>query len=186
MADYCNILRSHNADDVLTVQVLRFDTKEMLEGQINGRVLEQSFSFADTLEEGSAGAAGSTTGNGGQPEETYSGYTTVSDSSGVLSVEVPVEWTDVRDGDWTVDDQAVGLRLATAPDLDAFFESWGMPGVFFSASADLLKTTDEPGCLIRLTIRIPAPLPSARNCPTDTLPGSTTAGKSVAMSRAAR
>lgn len=143
MADYCNILRSHNADDVLTVQVLRFDTKEMLEGQINGRVLEQSFSFADTLEEESAGAAGS----GGQPAQSYSGYTTITDSAGVLSMEVPVEWTDVRDGDWTVDDQAVGLRLAAAPDLDAFFESWGMPGVFLSASADLLKTTDEAGLL---------------------------------------
>ncbi|MCB0094597.1 MAG: serine protease, partial [Caldilineaceae bacterium] len=56
MADYCNILRSHDAEDVLTVQVLRFDTKEMLKGQINGRVLEQSFSFADTLEEDNSGS----------------------------------------------------------------------------------------------------------------------------------
>ena len=147
MADYCNILRSHDAEDVLTVQVLRFDTKEMLEGQINGRVLEQSFSFADTLEEDNGGGESNTDGNSETSTTSYSDYTSVADATGVLSVEVPVEWTDVRDGNWTVDDQVVGLRLAAAPDLDAFFESWSMPGVIFSASADLLKTTDEAGLL---------------------------------------
>lgn len=147
MADYCNILRSHDADDVLTVEVLRFETQEMLEGQINGRILEQSFSFAETLEEENGGTGGNTEASAGQAGEAYSGYTTVSDSLGVLSVEVPVEWTDVREYDWVMDEQVVGLRLTASPDVDAFFESWGMPGVYFSASADLLKTTDEAGLL---------------------------------------
>ena len=49
MSDYCNILRSHDADDVLGIEVLRFDTQEVLEGQLNGRPLEQSFSFAQEI-----------------------------------------------------------------------------------------------------------------------------------------
>ena len=46
MADYCDILRGHSAADVMSIEVLRFDTEEVLEGQLNGQVLEQSFSFA--------------------------------------------------------------------------------------------------------------------------------------------
>ncbi|MEZ4517505.1 MAG: S1C family serine protease [Chloroflexota bacterium] len=51
MADYCDILRSNSPDDVLSVEVLRFDTEEVLEGQINGRALEPSFSFAVAAED---------------------------------------------------------------------------------------------------------------------------------------
>jgi serine protease Do len=40
MADYCDVLRSRNADDVMSIQVLRFSTGEVLEGQLNGRPLE--------------------------------------------------------------------------------------------------------------------------------------------------
>lgn len=39
MADYCNILRSHEPTDTLSMQVLRYPTSEVLEGQINGRQL---------------------------------------------------------------------------------------------------------------------------------------------------
>jgi serine protease Do len=37
MSTYCEILRSHAADDVMAIEVLRFDTEEVLEGQLNGR-----------------------------------------------------------------------------------------------------------------------------------------------------
>ncbi len=46
MADYCDILRSHNADDAMSIDVIRYDTKEGLEGQLNGEPLTQAFSFA--------------------------------------------------------------------------------------------------------------------------------------------
>lgn len=42
MADYCDILRSHKQTDTLGIQVLRSSTKEMFEGQINGRQLERA------------------------------------------------------------------------------------------------------------------------------------------------
>jgi len=39
MADYCDILRSHKDGDTLSIQVLRFASGEVLEGQLNGREL---------------------------------------------------------------------------------------------------------------------------------------------------
>jgi hypothetical protein len=56
MADYCDILRSHNAEDALSIQVLRFDTQEALEGQINGEPLALAFSFAAAASDASEGS----------------------------------------------------------------------------------------------------------------------------------
>jgi serine protease Do len=39
MKDYCNILQSHTSNETLGVQVYRYMTNELLEGQINGRTL---------------------------------------------------------------------------------------------------------------------------------------------------
>ena len=43
LGDYCDILRT-GPEDVLAVEVLRFDTQQVLEGELNGRALEQSYS----------------------------------------------------------------------------------------------------------------------------------------------
>jgi hypothetical protein len=40
MAEYCDVLRGHTADDVLSLKVWRTGTGEILEGQVNGRALE--------------------------------------------------------------------------------------------------------------------------------------------------
>lgn len=134
MATYCDVLRSHQPTDVLAVQVLRFDTQEMLEGQLNGRELALSFSFAEELDNPENGGAPASTTDA---PATYSGYTTVSDRSGVLSVEVPVEWADVEDGDWTWQEEAVGIRLVATTDLKSVFDSWDTPGVIFNVSTSL-------------------------------------------------
>lgn len=39
MADYCDIIRSHDPNDTMGIEVLRFPTFEFLEGQLNGRSL---------------------------------------------------------------------------------------------------------------------------------------------------
>jgi len=134
MATYCDVLRSHDPTDVLTVQVMRMDTQEILEGQLNGRELAQSFSFADQLEEQNAGS-----GSQSSAGAAYSEYTTVSDRSGILSVEVPVEWTDVTDDDWVWQEEPVGIRLVATTDLDSVFDSWGTPGVLFNVSTSLIE-----------------------------------------------
>ncbi len=45
MADYCDILRSHDPADTLSIQVLRWSNGEVLEGQLNGRELELAATF---------------------------------------------------------------------------------------------------------------------------------------------
>jgi S1-C subfamily serine protease len=53
MSDYCDILRSHQPSDTLNLEVLRFATGEVLEGQLNGRELAVTGTF-DTSSTGSS------------------------------------------------------------------------------------------------------------------------------------
>ncbi len=43
MSQYCDIIRSHEPGDTLNIEILRFATQQVLEGQINGRELEVTF-----------------------------------------------------------------------------------------------------------------------------------------------
>jgi len=139
MSTYCDILQSHNADDVLAVQVLRFDTKEVLEGQINGRELTQSFSIAEEVngEEGNA-TEGTAEGGSAATAPTYAEYTTVTDRTGILAMDVPTEWAEVTSDDWVWNDETVGIRLLAAAELENMLANWGYPGVIFNFSTSLV------------------------------------------------
>ena len=132
MADYCDILRSNTAEDVLDVQVLRYATSEVLEGQINGDELVVTESFAVELAEEVGEGASGTTG-----PSSYSGYTVVSDDSGLLEVELPVEWNDINGVEWTIDGEPHGLAIRASGDLDAFYDNWFTPGIFFGATENV-------------------------------------------------
>ena len=58
MKDYCDILKTHQSGDALAVKVFRYNTGELLEGQINGRELTVTGVF-----EGNTGSSGDTGGN---------------------------------------------------------------------------------------------------------------------------
>jgi serine protease Do len=90
MQQYCKVLRSARENTPISVRVVRFDTKEVLEGELNGKPLEPVFSFAEKLKE-DVPAAGSTN----QPASSGN-YTKLSDTTGRLTVEVPTEWTDTQ------------------------------------------------------------------------------------------
>lgn len=131
MSDYCDILRSHIAGDTLAIEVYRPGTDEILEGQLNGRMLEVVTSFETQFDDVVADDASTTQ---------YSGYTTVTDDSGLISVSVPIEWSDVFGALWTSDAatgtyEEIGPAVSAAPDLDAWHDTWGTPGVFIGASA---------------------------------------------------
>jgi serine protease Do len=130
MADYCDILRSHNPDDVLAIEVLRYSTEEYLAGQLNGRELEQSFSFANELGD-EVGVAGEAAGPG------YSSYTLVTDDSSAIQVEIPVEWDDFNGGNWTRDDRIIGAAISASSSLDDFWNTFSTPGIWFGASEEL-------------------------------------------------
>jgi serine protease Do len=139
MADYCSILRTHNAGDTLSITVLRWANQEVLEGQINGRPLEVSYSyFSDQL------------GNEVQPESSsgtgsYTDFVNVSDDSNSIALDVPSEWSQV-DGkawqaDWTLPDGRVfsftAPSINASANLDAYNSGYSESGVFFAASDEL-------------------------------------------------
>ncbi len=139
MSDYCDILRTHDADDVLAIEVLRFDTEEMLEGQLNGDALEQSFSFAQEV----AQEAGAAPAEDTAASATYSQYVNITDDSGSMQMSVPAEWQQVDGTSWQWEGQEAGPSLTAAPDINALFNSWSAPGVFFGATNQLNMTIED-------------------------------------------
>jgi serine protease Do len=133
MSEYCDILRSHNNGDPLSVEVLRFDTQEVLKGTLNGdEELQQALSFADELADDVAD-----TGTADDVADAAYEYMEVRDSDGILVMEIPTTWTDVYNEGWYENDVWLGNALVAAPDLDAVATGWDMPGVAFSISEAL-------------------------------------------------
>lgn len=138
MADYCDILRTHRAGDTMNIEVLRYETQEVLAGQLNGRALEPAFSFAQTL-----GEEVETEGEGTDAGATYAEYQAIQDDSGSLVVEVPAEWSDTDGSAWELEGEVVGVSVAAAPNLDGYYNTWTTPGVFFGASERLVQEATE-------------------------------------------
>jgi len=132
MSDYCDILRSHNPGDTLDIEVLRYGTGEVLAGQINGRDLETTLTFTDTIEDDLSGAAVEDSG-------IYSGYTSVVDDYGAIQMDIPLEWTDIYGGYWEDGGEVIGSAISAAADLDSYLNTWSESGAFFGASDDLAK-----------------------------------------------
>jgi serine protease Do len=133
MSDYCDVIRTQGADATMSIEVLRFATEEVLEGQLNGTPLELSFSFAQEFDEEVPDATGA-----------YTEFFRATDDLTLVSAEVPVEWGDVN-GEPNPD---FGPSLYAAPDLQAFLESYDTPGVIIEATAsrtaaDIDATLDE-------------------------------------------
>jgi len=137
MADYCDILRSHDADDQLTIEVFRSETQEYLEGTLNkDEELKVVFSFVQELAD--------------DVEDTSSAgyeYSEVYDDDGLLVMEIPTAWSDVDGSGWVFNDELVGNAIFAAPDLDGYYTSWEVPGVFFGASS-VLASQINPGDLL--------------------------------------
>ncbi|MGD2057458.1 MAG: trypsin-like peptidase domain-containing protein [Anaerolineales bacterium] len=125
MADYCDVIRTQGTDATMSVEVLRYATDEVLEGQINGRSLNVAGSFAGT------GSGGGSTGEG------YSAYNYVFDDYSALQVEVPSDWSDVDGSPWVQDDLIFGSSLWASSDLQGFVDSWEVPGLIFDVSANV-------------------------------------------------
>ena len=117
-----------SGDRPITVEVLRFDTSEVLRGELNGdKPLELAFSFADELEE--EVAEDPVEGTPEAPE--ISGYVTLNDDTGVLTVDVPNEWADVNTTPLTLGDGTQVPRIEAAPSIADFESTYNVPGLFF-------------------------------------------------------
>jgi serine protease Do len=71
MRDYCDVLQTRGSDRTMQIELVRFATGEVLEGQLNGRPLAVTSTFG-----------------GGEVEV----YTYASDDTGVISASVPAAW----------------------------------------------------------------------------------------------
>jgi serine protease Do len=131
MADYCDVLRSHDSDDTLDIEVLRYSTGEVLDGQINGRELEATVTFTESLEEDIETTVEDT--------GTYSGYVSVMDDYGAIQMDIPADWIDVNGDFWDDSGETIGSTISAAADLESYINSWSESGVFFGASDDLAK-----------------------------------------------
>ena len=134
MSEFCDVIRTQGNTGVMPVEVLRFATSEVLRGQFNGEALSQAFSFAEELE-GESTVEEST--------DAYTDYTVIEDDTGSMQVEVPIEWSDVDGAPYTDEEGRAVTDVRAASDLAGFLETWGTPGMIFSASSDWAETTSE-------------------------------------------
>lgn len=114
-SQYCKVLRSARANTPISVRVVRFDTKEVLEGELNGKELKPVFSFAQEL------SSDVPADPGGAPSQTSSEYRRITDETNRLTVEVPTSWSQVN----LKQQDLLGLgtpqpTLTAAPDYAAF------------------------------------------------------------------
>jgi len=138
MSTYCDIIRTQGDENTLAVEVLRFPTQELLEGQINGRAL--SVVGSGPMVNDPPPESNITTGDTPQTGD-GSGYMEIYDYSDALVISVPETWNDMESFDWE-DTWELGngtlfdffaADLVAAPSLDDFYD-WTGPGVDFSAS----------------------------------------------------
>jgi serine protease Do len=141
METYCNILRGRDADQPLRIQVYRAGLDEngnltslsVLEGELNGKELEE---VETLLDGGDSGGSGDVT--------SYSDYTEITDETGTLSMEVPVEWADQRlSGSFEFEGEDVGPSMGAAFDYDAWINSFSESGAYMAASSSLAQQFGE-------------------------------------------
>lgn len=122
MKDYCDVLRTSGEGKPIDIEVLRFDTQEVLRGQVYGEApIEQAFSFAQEV--------GSVDGGSGA----YSGYQTLVDDTGTITINVPNEWADIYTAPLELDDGTVLPFLQASTDIGAYDSSYDVPGLVFTS-----------------------------------------------------
>lgn len=137
-ADYCDVIRTAGEGAPIDVEVLRWDTQEILKGEINGgEPIEATFSFAQEVED-----EVSTDDSGAAPVE-YS-FESVVDETGQLTVDVPVEWGSRDLAPGTLEDGTSVPYIAASTDVTSFLNGWDQPGLLLVA---LPRTDDIDGSL---------------------------------------
>jgi serine protease Do len=138
LSSYCDILRTHDPTDVMNIEVLRFDTMEYLQGQLNGRPLEaQNISSERSTTDETA-----STDSGPAPTPTIASYgcfTSVTDDYNSIQVDVPCHWNDVDGRAWKFGDENIGPSIWASTDVEKFNTTWTTPGVKFNVTSHVDK-----------------------------------------------
>jgi serine protease Do len=134
MKDYCDVLRTSAPGKPIQIEVLRYDTQEILRGELMGDApIEPVFSFAEEV-----GEVDTSTVAG------YSGYQSLVDDSGSITIEVPNEWADVITAPIVLDDGTNVPFIQASTDNAAFDTTYDVPGLYYAA---LGTTSDIPGTM---------------------------------------
>jgi serine protease Do len=139
LKDYCDILRTHKPEDTLAIKLLRWDSQQVLEGEINGRALAVTSSFSSPSSTGTSPTQASATQTGGSlptncVASKTSGFINCSDNTGKISIDVPDYWTDVNGSSWKYKNQDIGVAISAAPSLSDYNQYYDVEGMFFGAS----------------------------------------------------
>lgn len=131
MTSYCDILRSRTASDTLQIAVVRSETEQVLEGQINGRELQETVSFAQGNDAPEVADTGTT----------YEEYYTFENEARTIRVDLPRAWSDTSTGSWRRGDTELpqSIAVVAAPNIDDFLNTWTTPGMFLGASRQLAQ-----------------------------------------------
>ena len=130
--DYCDVIRTSGEGAPMAVEVLRYDTSEVLKGEINGdQPFELAFSFAEEV--------GDEVGDDSGAAAPAYDYETVVDDTNQIQVAVPTAWTDRTTAPSDTDGVQVPY-IAASTSLDGFINGFTAPGLLFAklpATADL-------------------------------------------------
>ncbi len=116
----------------MAVEVLRLETGEVLDGQLNGRPLQVAFNLPDETD-----SASPTEEDEESPAPGYAEFALLSHSSGILNAEFPTEWQEVDESEWAVEEDPVGILMTVSPDLEPSMTFGAIPGVAMRYSTDL-------------------------------------------------
>lgn len=128
MGAYCDVLRTNGTDVPLDITVLRPATNQLLFGTLNGDQLAIGFD-GGAMMSGGAMAEGS----GDTSPAAATGYRLVTDDAGVVSVEVPAAWTDVRTS--ALGSQRDLPNVSASTNIESFENEWVLGGLQLTAFA---------------------------------------------------
>jgi len=151
MEAYCDVLRTAIPGDPIAIQVIRFDTEEVWEGELNGAAMTARQSFAAEFEGEVTDDAASATA--------YQ-YESIVDDTGTITMSVPTLWAQRETAPTDLGlSSGPTPSLVAAPNLDGFYNTYLSPGALMfgvPTGGSELGTTgevldlivpDDPSCV---------------------------------------
>jgi serine protease Do len=139
--DYCDVIRTAGEGAPIAVEVLRYDTSEVLKGEINGdEPLALAFSFAEEV--------GDEVGDDSDAAAASYEYETIVDDTNAIQVSLPTAWTSRDTAPATLDDGTTVPYIAASTDVNSFINGFTAPGLLFAklpATSDLDASLAEYG-----------------------------------------
>ena len=141
MATYCDIIRTQGDENTLAMEVLRFDTNQVLEGQFNGRELAAIGAIEESSQTEDDTSIDTTEGFGAEyiVEVFDDGYMGITNETYQLYLEIPTSWNEIDGTSYTDDwgeDTFYALDVTAAPNLEDFWDYYNAPGVSLTLSSD--------------------------------------------------